>query len=88
MARQGSGFGFIILLVVLVVVTLLTARLWNETAPVVQQVVEGTSSATSVPDHGQPEASGALGELPNLNEMRSATDDHTQEVTEALAATE
>lgn len=86
MARQGSGFGFVILLVVLVVVTLLAARLWNGTAPVVHQVVEGTSAPTAVPDHGQPGAASALGELPNLNEMRSATDDHTQEVNGALAA--
>jgi len=88
MSKQGSGIGFIVLLVVLVVVTLLTARLWNDTAPVIQQVVGDQPSPAAVADHGQPGAAGALEDLPNLNEMRSATDDHAQAVDEALAATE
>ena len=86
MARQGSGFGLVVLVVTLVIVMLLVARSWKSVAPTATQIPDHPL----VNDHGQPEAAETLGEgtLPDLNEMRQQTDLHSQQVQEVLAETE
>jgi hypothetical protein len=80
MRGKGSGFGLIMLLVVLAVILILVGRSWNSVAP----------EALSVADHGQPEAAEAVrsGKLPDLKETRQRTEAHAQEVREILEETE
>jgi hypothetical protein len=89
MRKQGSGFGFVILVVVLAVVLLLVARAWRSVAPTAAQI-QGGDAPIAVEDHGEEEAGEAQrsGDLPDLNEMRDETDAHAQAVQEALEATE
>ena len=74
------------------VVLLLVARSWKSLAP---QAIEVSGPAAGdlgrgVNDHGQTGAGEALhqGRLPGLNDMRSETDAHSQQVQDALAAIE
>jgi hypothetical protein len=80
MRGKGSGFGMVMLLVVLAVVLFLVARSWNRVAP----------EALAVDAHGQPEAAEAIrsGDLPGLNEMRQQTDAHADEVEAILEQAE
>jgi len=89
MARRGSGFGFVLLVVVLAVVLLLVARSWRSVAPTAVQVAT-PAGAVSVDAHGEEAAAAAVrrGALPDLREMRQETGAHAQEVQDALAATE
>jgi len=88
MRKQGSGFGFVILAVVLVVVLLLVARSWRSVAPTAAQIQGGEGGV--VDDHGETDAAAAQrsGDLPDLNEMREETDAHAEQVQEALEATD
>ena len=88
MRKQASGFGFVILVVVLVVVLFLVAKSWRSVAPTAAQIQGG--EAPIVDDHGEAGAAEAQrsGELPDLNEMRQETDAHAQQVQEAFEATE
>ena len=79
----------IILVVVLAIVLLLVAKQWKSVAPTVMQLDGDTP--TIVPDtHGEAGAGEALqsGQLPNLNQMRQATDSHAEQVQETLAEVE
>jgi hypothetical protein len=83
--RKGGGFGMLMLVVVLAIVLLLVARHWKAVAPTAVQVHEYPSAAP-VDAHGEDEAGAALqsGTLPDLNDMRQATDAHAQQVQDAL----
>ena len=59
MARRGSGIGFVMVLVTLVVVALLVARNWEKLAPVAAEITHGDAPG-AVSAHGQPEAVEAL----------------------------
>lgn len=84
MRKQGSSFGFFILLIVLVVVLILATRAWKAAMPVAAQAVKPGASA-GVPDHGQKGAGEAVrsGTLPDLRQMGKSTDAHRQQVDEA-----
>ena len=84
MRKQGGGFGFFVLLIVLVVALLLATRAWKAVMPVAAQALKPGSSA-SVPDHGQKEAGQAIrsGNLPDLKKMGQNTDDHIKQVKDA-----
>jgi hypothetical protein len=83
MARKGSGFGLVVLVVTLVVVLLLVARSWKSVAPTATQIPD----QVILDDHGEPEAAGTIreGGLPDLNQMRRQTNLHSKQVQEALA---
>jgi hypothetical protein len=72
-----GGIGFLALLVVLVIVLVLVAKNW--------QMIAATTDV-GVGHHGEAEAAEEVrsGELPDLQQTRSATDDHTAEVNSAL----
>ena len=85
--RGGIGFGFVMLLVTLAIVLFLVARSWESMAPTATQLDEPEALLEK---HGQTQPQGVrnVGELPNLDEMRQATDAHAQEVQDALAEIE
>ena len=80
------------LVVVTVVVLLLVARSWKSVAPEAIAVSGPAADdlGRGVPDHGQTGAGEALrqGRLPGLDDMRTETDAHSQQVEDALAAIE
>jgi len=89
MARKGSGFGLVMLVVVMAIVLLLVAKNWRSVAPTAMQVTDPELHKT-VDDRGQAEAGEAVrsGNLPDLNEMRQQTSDHAEQLQQALEATE
>ena len=90
MARKGGGFGFVMLLVVVVAALWLTARAWEKSGASALALDPSSSASTtgSPPARGQSDARDALGTLPDLGEMRDATSRHSDAVQEALVATE
>jgi hypothetical protein len=74
------------LLVVVAIVLVLAARQWQEAAPTLMELDGG--SQTGIEDHGLPEAVGALGDLPGLNDMRDSTTTHAEDLNKALEAIE
>jgi hypothetical protein len=76
MRGKGSGFGFVMLVIVLAVVLFLVARSWRQVAP----------AAMQVEPHGQTEAAEALesGDLPDLGEAKKRTDARAAEIQEIL----
>ena len=89
MKKMGGGFGLIMLVVVMAVVLLLVAKQWKAVAPTALQLDDGTPMV--VPEtHGEDAAGDALqrGGLPDLNQMRQATDQHAQQVQETLEEVE
>jgi hypothetical protein len=89
MARRGSSFGLIVLVVTLAVVLLLVARSWKSVAPTATQIPDRDGAAL-IDDHGETAAAGAIGSgsLPDLNEMRRQTDLHSRQVQDVLARTD
>ncbi len=85
MSRQGGGFGFVMLLVVLAVVLLIAAKAWKSAAPTALEVATPVGDVT-ISDHGASEAAGQVrpGGLPGLSDMRRETGTHTQQVEETL----
>ncbi len=87
MARRGSGLGFLTVIAALAIVAFLVAKSWNESGAAAIAVTKG-ESAQGIDDHGQPEAVGALDGLPGLKAVQSLSDEHAEQVQEALAASE
>ena len=89
MGKKPSGFGFVMLVVVLAVVLLLAARQWRSVAPTALQVSDPDLSAVA-DDHGETGAGEALrsGQLPDLRDMKQQTGEHADRLQEALEATE
>lgn len=89
--NRGGAIGLIVLLVALVIVMVLVARSWESVAPEVIQITdtEGPDVNVQFSDHGESQAGDALrrGNLPDLKETRQRTDDHAQQVADALAET-
>ncbi len=86
--RAGGGIGMIMLLVVLVIVLLLVARSLRSVGPEAINVTQPVNPLPGVDfeDHGQPAAGEALrrGHLPDIQEMEQTTDEHAQQVQDAL----
>ena len=88
--KKGGGFGMVMLVVVLAIVLLLVARQWKAVAPTAIQVQQDGSVTVTPNDHGQTEAGAAIksGTLPDLNDMRQATGEYSQQVQDAMAEIE
>ena len=77
MKFKGGSFGLLGVLIVLAIVLYLVAQNW-------QKIAYTTGPGTD--SHGETEAAAEVksGELPDLQQTQSATDDHTAEVNAAL----
>ena len=82
MARRGSGFGMVMLVITLLAVLLLVARSWRSVAP----------GATRIPDRTLVRSSGdgksdddPTAGLPDLRDAQRETDAHAQQVQDAMA---
>lgn len=84
MNKQGGGFGYFILLIVLAIVLLLATRAWKAVMLAAAQAVK-PGAAGRVNDHGQKGAGEAVrsGNLPDLKQMGASTDRHVQQINEA-----
>jgi hypothetical protein len=89
MAKKPSGFGMVVLVIVLAIVLILVVRQWRSVAPTAMQISDPDYSAIA-DDHGETGASEALrsGGLPDLKDMRQGTAAHADRLQEALEATE
>jgi hypothetical protein len=89
--KRGAAVGLVMLLATLLVVLLLVARSWRAVAPQAIQVTNPGGSQINVQyhDHGEAGAGDALnrGELPGLGETQQRTDQHAQQMQDALDAT-
>lgn len=87
--RKGGGIGMVMLVIVMAVVLLLVAKSWKSMAPTAAQLPADGPTAP-IETHGEEQAGEALGSgnLPNLNEMRSETGAHAEELRQALAEIE
>ena len=79
----------VVLVVTLAIVLLLVAKQWKAVAPTALQL-DGDMPMIVPETHGEEGAGQALqrGGLPNLNQMRQATDEHAQQVQEMMAEVE
>ena len=84
MGRLFSVFGLIMLMVVMAIVMILTARSWRQLAPHAIEVTNPppAEAPASNQDSTRPELIEGAGYLPNLNEMRRNTAAHTDRVEE------
>lgn len=89
MERRGTGFGLVMLVVVMAVVLLLVARSWRSMAPAATAISD-TRAPVQVEDHGESGAGAAVrsGDLPDLQEMREETRAHSEELQETMQAIE
>lgn len=91
MKRRLGGFGLVMLLAVMLVVLLLVARSWRAVAP---EAIDVTRPDRVTPKMAMDDPGGAAaealrrGELPGLDEMQQRTDDHAEQVQDALANSE
>ena len=83
MRQTGGGFGYVLVIAVLVVLLLLSVRDWRNAAPAAAQALKPGASAT-VPEHGRTEAGREVrsGTLPNMKKTGENTDSHVQEINE------
>lgn len=86
MRRLSGGFGLVMLVIVVAIVLLLTARAWNAVAPTAADVRD---AGAPVPADVRGEATTATrdGSLPRLDEVRQRTGAHAEDVADALAQT-
>jgi hypothetical protein len=81
MSRILTGIGLILLLVVMAIVMMLTARAWKEVTPT---AIEVTNPQPATPNPSskeeRPEVIQGSGPLPNLQEMKQNTRQHTRQV--------
>ena len=93
--RKGSGIGFVAVLSTAAIVLILAARSWVSVAPAAQQVLHPGAAkkakngkapglGAGISNHGDPEAAAALADLPDLDDMKNATDKHAREVAQAV----
>jgi len=71
------------LVIVMAVVLLLVARVWEKLAPTASQL-PAAQTASGVDSHGQDEAAEAASDLPNLEQTRKSTDEHAERLQQAL----
>jgi hypothetical protein len=76
-----SGLGMILLLVVMAVVLYLVAQAWEQFAPAAMDV---TPAARAIRGEDRDPEDDREGRLPDIHDMRRTTDDHTQDVQDAL----
>ncbi len=93
MRRQGGGFGFVVMLVVLVVVLFIAMNNFKSTAPAavaIQKHNQARESGEAVPSAPATDDSWtpAPPSRPNLSTMDEKTSDHSAAVQGALSQTE
>lgn len=81
MGRYINAIGMVLLLVVMVIVMLLTARAWKKAAPVAIELAN-PQSIQPASTQTRPELLPGVGQLPRLNDMRRSTGIHTREIEE------
>lgn len=86
MARKGSGFGIVMLVVVMLAVLLLVAKSWKRVAPTAIQV-STPDGEISVSTPGAEGVANNPGGLPNLKQMQQSTSGHLDRVEDALEQT-
>lgn len=89
MARRGSSFAMILLLIVMGVVLVLSAMAWRSVAPEAREATDALNGGP-LNDGGQVETGEVVrsGELPRLEDAQRETDQHSARVQEALNAIE
>ena len=89
MRRQGSGFGFVMLLVVVAVVLFLASRALRSTLPAATALAKPSPTGEQV---AEPTAAGngesiRPGRMPDLKDVKQETDAHAAEVRDAVEKT-
>ena len=84
MRKLSGGFGLVMLVIVVAIVLLLTARAWNAVAPTAADLRD---AAAPVPADVRDAATTATrdGSLPRLDDVRQRTGAHAEDVANALA---
>src|SRR5262245_53289526 len=82
MRRQGGGFGFVILLVVVAIVLWLAAKNWQSTLPAAAEISKPGRPASTLDT--PPNSGESVPARPNLSDMKNATDAHTSDVNRSL----
>lgn len=83
--KQGSGIGLVILVIVMAVVLLLVTKAWKSMSPSAMQAIDSAvASPRSTSDKDNKKENAGSLNLPDLEEMGENTDEHTEEVEEAL----
>jgi len=90
MSRKSGGFGLVLLVVVMAIVLLLVAKSWQAAAPRLSETMRARPEAAraGVADPGLDPAGDAGAPrrtLPGVGEMKQATDQHADQVQEALS---
>ncbi len=89
MRRPGSGFGFVVLVVVLAVVLFLASRAFKSTLPAAQALKKPRTAASdaATTDTSQSGESIRPSRLPDLRDVKQRTDSHASQVRDALEQT-
>ena len=84
MRRSLGGFGLVLVVIVVAIVLLLTARAWNAVAPTAAELRDPPDPATA---DVREAATTAVrdGSLPRLDDLRQRTGAHSEDVANALA---
>ncbi len=89
MRRQGSGFGFVMLLVVVAVVLFLASRALKSTLPAATVLAHPSPSGEQVTEPAVAGGGESIrpGRLPDLKVVKQGTDAHAAEVRDAVEKT-
>jgi predicted lipid-binding transport protein (Tim44 family) len=89
MRRQGSGFGLVMLVVVLAVVLFLATRAFKSTLPTAQALGKPSSAADDAAATGTSSSGEAIrpSRLPDLKDLKQRTDAHAAQVRDAVEST-
>jgi hypothetical protein len=86
MRRQGSGFGFVVLLVVVAIVLFLATRLFKSALPAAGVVLKPSPASEDAKDAKTQQGGEAApsNRIPNLRDAKRNTDAHAAQVKDAL----
>ena len=89
MRRQGSGFGLVMLVVVLAVVLLLATRALKSTLPAAQALAKPSDAASDPAATGTSSSGESIrpSRLPDLKDLKQRTDAHAAQVKDAVETT-
>ncbi|MBZ5639497.1 MAG: hypothetical protein LAO51_12190 [Acidobacteriia bacterium] len=89
MRRQGSGFGFVMLLVVLAVVLYLASRAFKSTLPAAAALAKPSPAGQEATGSDPPQAGDSVrpSRLPDLKDVKRTTDAHAKQVRDAVETT-
>jgi predicted lipid-binding transport protein (Tim44 family) len=89
MRRQGSGFGFVVLLVVLVVVLFLASRAFKSTLPAATALAKPSPADQEAQESAASQGGEAIrpSRMPDLKDVKRTTDAHAKQVREAVETT-